>query len=131
MTAHLPDPGRLKELLIPGCRMWLKPAEGPHRKTEWTALLIENPNSEGLISLDTVLPNRLIATALAEEAIEEMKDWSIERTEVPVGGSRFDFLLANAFGQKMYLEVKSVSMVHKGIGMFFRASPTDQVENLS
>ena len=37
VVTHLADPGRLKELLIPGKRMGLRPEEpSPTRKTRWT-----------------------------------------------------------------------------------------------
>jgi hypothetical protein len=51
--AHMADPGRLRELLLPGKRLWLRPAANPGRKTRWTAVLVESPSGEELVSLDT------------------------------------------------------------------------------
>ncbi len=41
VDVHMADPGRLKELLIPETRVWLRPADNPRRKTRWTAVLVE------------------------------------------------------------------------------------------
>jgi sugar fermentation stimulation protein A len=36
VESHLPDPGRLKELLIPGAKVLLKDENGKHRKTKFS-----------------------------------------------------------------------------------------------
>src|SRR5690554_6450071 len=43
VEAHLPDPGRLRELLLPGRSLWLTPALTPARKTKWSVVLCETP----------------------------------------------------------------------------------------
>ncbi len=123
VRAHLPDPGRLKELLVPGRRVWLRPApsgakHGLRRKTRWTAILVQTPDGRGLVSLDTTLPNRLIATALEQGALNEFSGWRLDRTEARLGGSRFDFLLSAPASNKLVLEVKSVTLVENRIGLF-------------
>lgn len=118
VDAHMADPGRLKELLLPGRRLWLRPASKPERKTRWSAVLVESPDGIGLISLDTTLPNRLIAEALRERGISELSDWELVRAEVKMGRSRFDFLLSRGGSERMVLEVKSVTLVEEGVGLF-------------
>jgi sugar fermentation stimulation protein A len=118
VEAHLADPGRLKELLLPGCKVWLQPAVNPKRKTVWTAALCEAPEGTGLVSLDSTLPNRLIGKALAANAMEEFAGWSLVRPEFKMGHARWDFLLAAAGGQQLALEVKSVTLVEGGTGLF-------------
>ncbi|MFU0799388.1 MAG: DNA/RNA nuclease SfsA [Xylanivirga thermophila] len=118
VEAHLPDPGRLKELLIPGCRIWLRSANNPNRKTRWSAVLVEDPNGKDFVSLDTTLPNRLIQKALESGYMEEFYRWKFQRTEYTLGDSRWDFLLQNAEGRDMLLEVKSVTLKKDGIGLF-------------
>lgn len=121
-VAHLADPGRLLELLVPGRRLWLRHASSPTRKTQWSAALVETPDASGLVSLDTGLPNRLIGRALEENALEELGAWRLERGEHTVGRSRFDFLLRRRGGgrgpRQMLLEVKSVTLVEDRIGLF-------------
>jgi sugar fermentation stimulation protein A len=112
------DPGRLKELLLPDKRIWLRPASNPNRKTRWTAVLVESPSGEELVSLDTTLPNRLVGEALRSRALEELGEWEFVRGEVTMGRSRLDFLLAHPDGRQLALEVKSVTLVDDGVALF-------------
>jgi sugar fermentation stimulation protein A len=135
VEAHLPDPGRLRELLFPGTRLWLEPVRASkrsvtERRTRWTLRLCRRPRQHpdprpdeggphegGVVSLDTTLPNRLVAAALEAGALAELTGWRLERPEVTVGASRFDFLLSGADG-RMLLEVKSVTLVEDRVGLF-------------
>lgn len=117
VEAHLPNPGRLEELMVPGRRLRLRPAGGAGRKTDWTAVLAETPAGDGWVSLDTTLPNRLVRRALERGWLEELAGWEIEGTEVTLGGSRFDFVLADG-PRRLALEVKSVSLVRDRVGRF-------------
>lgn len=122
VVAHLADPGRLRELLVPGRRLWLRHTKAPHRTTEWSATLVESPDSRRLVSVDTGLPNRLVELALEAGALEELRGWRLERREHTVGRSRFDFLLRRRRGgrgpRQMALEVKSVTLVRERTGFF-------------
>ncbi len=116
--AHLPDPGRLRELLVPGRSIWLQSAASAARRTKWSAVLVQAPQGDGLISLDTTLPNRLIGRALSVDAISEFRGWKLDRSEVTLGRSRFDFLLSREDGRQLVLEVKSVTLVEEGVALF-------------
>lgn len=118
VLAHLHDPGRLKELLQPERKVWLRRAEGSHRKTKYSAVLVEDPRGQTLVSLDSTLPNRLIERALKSKALNELQDWTFLGKEFKKGSSRFDFLLEHGNGHKKVLEVKSVTLVRDGIGLF-------------
>ncbi len=118
VEAHMADPGRLRELLIPGKRIWLRPANNPERKTRWTAVLVESPCGEGFVSLDTTLPNRLVKEAVVLGGLDELEGWGLRRAEVTLGHSRLDFLLQDAQARRMALEVKSVTLVEEGVGLF-------------
>ena len=117
VDAHMADPGRLEELLIVGKKIWLRPSANPQRKTRWTAVLVETPDGKGLVSLDTTLPNRLVGRALRSRSIEELGEWELVRPEIRVEDSRLDFLLKGIGGQ-LALEVKSVTLVEDGVGLF-------------
>lgn len=124
------DPGRLKELLIPGKRVWIRYAASPARKTDWSAVLVESPDGQGLVSVDTTMPNRLIRRALEGRALDEFDGWELERSEFALGSSRIDFLLGrgspagrgpdvgSTANRKLALEVKSVTLVEAGVAMF-------------
>jgi len=119
VVAHLADPGRLKELLVPERRMGLRPeAPSPSRATRWTALLVESPDGSGWISLNTTVPNRLVGAALAAGALPEFGGWRLAGREVPFGSSRLDFLLEDPGGRRMYVEAKSVTLVEDGVALF-------------
>lgn len=115
VRTHLPDPGRLKELMIPGRTVWLKPADTP-RKTAWSCIYVETAEGE-LVCCDTRRPNQLIGEALKAGAIDELAGWDFVRSESTWGSSRFDFLLQREGGQ-LYLEVKGVSWVEGQVARF-------------
>lgn len=116
---HMADPGRLRELLIPGKRVWVRWAAAPTRRTRWSAALVEAPDGEGLVSLNTTLPNSLAHEALRQDALSEFAPWRLARAEWPHGRSRFDFLLTHDQRPPLVLEVKSVTLVEDdGIARF-------------
>lgn len=128
VEAHLPDPGRLNELLVPDARLRLRPAASPSRKTDWTAVLVERPGGGGWVSVDTTLPNRLVLRALEEGGLPELGAWELDSAEVTLGSSRFDFVLSRRDASadsvpagapdRLVLEVKSVTLVEEGLGLF-------------
>ncbi len=118
VDAHMPNPGRMEELMVPGRRLRLRPAEGEGRKTSWTAVLVETPAGDGWVSLDTTLPNRLVDAALRAGRLDELAGWEPEGREVALGGSRIDFVLRAPDDRHLALEVKSVSLVVDGEGRF-------------
>lgn len=117
VTAHLADPGRLKELLVPGALLYLRRAQSKTRKTKWSVILVQAQGSV-LVSLQSTLVNHLAAAALQEKAVAALAQWDLVRAEFAHGNSRFDFLLASAKGEKLLLEVKSCTLVNEGMAMF-------------
>lgn len=80
--------------------------------------MVEAPGGDDLVSMDTTLPNRLVERALRSGALREFRGWTMERTEVRIGRSRFDFMLSRAGGRRLALEVKSVTLVQERVGLF-------------
>ncbi|MCH8011158.1 MAG: DNA/RNA nuclease SfsA [Candidatus Marinimicrobia bacterium] len=124
VKSHLPDPGRLEELLLPGATLKVRPVspQGPldngqmvKRKTEWTTVMVKTSNQ--WVSIDTTLPNRFVKWLLEKSDLPFLTDFHIVKQEVTVGHHRFDFLLDGANGL-FYLEVKSVTLVDNGVAMF-------------
>ncbi len=112
---HVANSGRLRELFVPGARVWLNPAANPGRKTAYDLALVE---ADGvLVSADARLPNALVAEAIAEGIFAEFgKPETIVR-ESTFGESRFDLMLEGE-GARRYVEVKSVTLVENGVGLF-------------
>lgn len=127
LPVHLHDPGRLREILLPGVELYLRPARGSDRKTAYTAVLARCDGV--LVALDTVLPNRLLAQCLRAGVIHEFRDYALARAEVPFGRSRFDFHLTTA-GIDILLEVKSVTLVRHGVALFPDAPTARGVRHL-
>ena len=117
VRSHLPDPGRLKELLIPGTEVLLKPATNlDSRKTKFSTVMVR---FEGrLISLVSALPNKFVKESIEKNILPMLKNYKIIRPEVPYGNHRFDFLLNNYEDSPFYLEVKSVTYVKNGLAQF-------------
>lgn len=111
--AHLPNPGRLAEVLVPGRPILLRPAQG--RKTRWTAVGADL--GAFLVSLDSTLPNRAFPRLLAEGWLPDFRGLEILAREPALGRGRADFLLAGPAG-RVWVEVKSVTLVENGVALF-------------
>ncbi len=117
VESHLPDPGRLKELLVPGAVVYVRPVpDGINRKTRYTTVMVEK---EGvLVSLVSALPNQFVGHELTNNRLPILSGYKYERAEVTVDRHRFDFLLTGPDTTPFYLEVKSVTYVENGIAQF-------------
>ena len=115
--SHLPDPGRLKELLLPGAELYLRPvSEEIPRKTRFTTVMVCHKGQ--FISLVSTLPNRFVKESLKKNKLPMFKNYKLLKPEVTVGKHRFDFLLESPKGKLFYLEIKSVTYVENGIAQF-------------
>ncbi|WP_026688852.1 DNA/RNA nuclease SfsA [Alteribacter aurantiacus] len=118
VTVHLPDPGRLKELLLPGTDVMLRYVDDKNRKTNWSAVLVSRGDG-GWVSVNSQLPNLLAKDAVEKKLIAEFEGWTYLRSEFKKGGSRWDLLMEHEDGRKMVVEVKGVSLVYEeGAGAF-------------
>ena len=122
VSAHVPDPGRLPGLMIPGRRIRLIHNPGPQRKTDYTLALVRHGRI--WVSVYPVFANRLVGEALGDYSLPGFGGYAGVRSEVKVGHSRFDFQLDFPAGP-MLIEVKSVSLVEQSVGKFPDA-PTDR-----
>ncbi len=122
VLAHVPDPGRLPGLMIPGRRVRLIYNPGPKRKTDHTLVLVRHGSI--WVSVYPVFANRLVGQALGRNKLSCLAGYESFRAEVKVGASRVDFKLEYPEGPA-YVEVKSVSHVEKGVGKFPDA-PTER-----
>ena len=126
--AHVPNSGRMGELLVPGYRVLLVPAPaGTNRKTSFDLALVDTGCA--LSSADARLPNKLVAEALTRKRLPQFADYPVARGEQVFGESRLDFLLEGA-DAKCYVETKSVTLVEDGVGLFPDAPTIRGVKHL-
>lgn len=117
---HVKNTGRCRELLVPGCEVWLEHCKSEKRKTEYSLITV-NKNGK-LINMDSQAPNNA-----AEEWIKGgglIPDIQLLKREQKWGDSRFDFYFETE-NEKAYAEVKGVTLEENGVVMFPDA-PTER-----
>lgn len=113
ITAHCPNPGAMLGLNTPGLPAWVSPAGGAKRKLPWTLELVEADG--GLVGINTLSPNRLVAEALAGDRIPELSGYASIRREVKYAeASRVDFLLEDPDRPPCWLEIKNCHLRRAG-----------------
>lgn len=120
---HVPNTGRCKEILIPGCTVILREENSPTRKTRYD--LIAAYKGDKIINIDSHIPNKVVEEALRLKNIPDLKKYDIINREKAFGNSRFDFKLSNNNGEEYYLEVKGVTLEDNKKAMFPDA-PTER-----
>lgn len=152
VEAHVHDPGRMQELLLPSARLRLRRASNPDRKTKWDLLAIqlrEGPNEGEWVLTHTghhrkIMENVLAAPEISpfgplreirpEYTVEEPKNKASKDRQAKGkdrgGGrkrkrSRLDFVVETEAGEKIAIEVKGCTCAIDGIALFPDA-PTER-----
>lgn len=115
VAVHVPNSGRLGELLIPGQIVFVAPRDAPGRRTSYDLLLARC--SDVLVSVDARLPSHLFAEACLAGLLPEFSGYAQVAAEVRRGDSRLDFLL-QADDQRCWVETKSCTLVEDGVALF-------------
>lgn len=116
VVVHVKNTGRCKELLIPGCRVYLEKATNPERKTPYDLVAVDTPI--GIINIDSQAPNAVVKEWLMKQ------NYDLVVPEYKYGNSRIDFYMEKG-EDKYLLEVKGCTLIKDGIG-YFPDAPTER-----
>ena len=122
---HVPNSGRLKELLYPGAPVALvdhlrarTKGSKTLRKTRYAIRLAVYQG--GWVCIEANIAPRLLKEAWTKGQVPQLSSYDSLRAEVALNAhTRFDFLAENSrTGEKAWVEVKCVTLVKEGIGYF-------------
>ena len=145
-TVHVKNTGRCKELLIPGCTVYLEKSENPNRKTLYDLVAVEkrydqvsnwknypeafrkrmiNGGEKSLLfNIDSQATNKVVLEWLQTQGYSKIKP------EYTFGNSRVDFYLEKTDAttgktEKFLMEVKGCTLEIDGVG-YFPDAPTER-----
>jgi len=118
VEAHLPNSGRLQEVLRPDNEVWLVPRSGRGRRTAYDVLLAQD--GETLVCLDARLPPQLLLEGIYTGKVQVFGKVLGVQPEIAYGNHRLDLCLQVANEPPSYwlVETKSVTLVVKGVALF-------------
>ncbi|AVA21424.1 DNA/RNA nuclease SfsA [Rhizobium sp. NXC24] len=112
ITGSCPNTGSMQGLTTPGSRIWLSEHDSPKRKYRHVFELIEADGTT--VGVNTAMPNRLAAEAIALRQISDLGDYTTVRREQNYGrNSRIDLLLNDPLRTTTYVEVKNVHFMRQ------------------
>ncbi|MCR5502018.1 MAG: DNA/RNA nuclease SfsA [Lachnospiraceae bacterium] len=116
-TVHVKNTGRCRELLIPGCEVWLTAPGTPGRKTKYDLVAVRKGTGV-LFNIDSQAPNKAVKEWL------ETRNFDRVIPEYTYGDSRIDFYMERG-KEKFLMEVKGCTLENGGIG-YFPDAPTER-----
>lgn len=129
-TVHVKNTGRCRELLVPGCTVYLERSDDPARKTGFDLVAVEKerPGLPALlINMDAQAPNKVFGEWAA--AGKFRPGLTLLRPETAWGSSRFDFYWEAGDGEpaptRGFVEVKGVTLERDG-AVYFPDAPTER-----
>ena len=116
-TVHVKNTGRCKELLVPGCTVFLEKSDNPNRKTLYD--LIAVIKGDRVINMDSQAPN----TVFRQWIKKQLPNATVKR-EITYKDSRFDCYIETET-DKIFVEVKGVTLEENGY-VRFPDAPTER-----
>lgn len=121
-TVHVKNTGRCKELLVPGCMVWLNAPGTPGRKTKYDLVAVRKANGL-LFNIDSQAPNKVAKEWLSAQ------NFDLVIPEYTYGDSRIDFYMERrgegGRTERYLMEVKGCTLEVDGIG-YFPDAPTER-----
>lgn len=115
---HVKNTGKCRELLIPGCSVYLQEHDNPNRKTKFSLISVIKGNR--LINMDSQVPNKIAYEALLNKSIvlpELDEEINLIKCEKTYKSSRFDIYIETD-NKKAFVEVKGVTLEEDGVVLF-------------
>ena len=116
-TVHVKNTGRCKELLIPGCEVWLTTPGSEGRKTKYDLVAVRKSTGV-LFNIDSQAPNKVVKEWLSKQGYDKVIP------EYTYGDSRIDFYMEKE-NEKHLMEVKGCTLEIDGMG-YFPDAPTER-----
>ena len=128
-VCHVKNTGRCRELLVPGCTVWLSESGNPDRKTRYDLIGVEKQTPRGIlpINMDAQAPNQVFGEWAAAGGLGFVPD--LLRPEMRYGDSRFDFYWEKQ-GKRGFWEIKGVTLEEDGVARFPDAPTLRGVKHL-
>lgn len=137
-VVHVKNTGRCKELLVPGCTVYLEKSSNPERKTPYDLIAVEK--GKLLINMDSQAPNK-VALEWIRSHSEIFPEITLLKPEFSYGNSRFDVYVEfrgvgrskaeRARLHKMFIEVKGCTLEFDGHAKFPDAPTERGVKHLT
>jgi sugar fermentation stimulation protein A len=112
---HIPNSGRMRELLTNGRSVKLRERESRRRKTRYDLFLVDYHGR--WVSIDARLPGLLLAESIENREFPEFSGYSPLKREVAYRSSRLDLLLGKG-ESRCLVETKSVTLVNGEMALF-------------
>lgn len=117
VTAHCANSGSMLGCKEPGSPVMLSYKPDPKRKLPYSWELVQVGSS--WVGVNTSLPNRLVAEAIAQGRIPELGGYARIQPEQRYGvNSRIDLLLSDPDRGLCYVEVKNVTLAEGELALF-------------
>lgn len=146
-TVHVKNTGRCRELLIPGCTVYLEGSANPQRKTKYDLIAVEKPRAGQpplLINMDAQAPNQVFGEWMGAGSGQMLglPRPVLLRSETTWGNSRFDFYWEESncdkgspcagpgLVRKGFIEVKGCTLEEDGRALFPDAPTVRGVKHL-
>ena len=126
---HVKNTGRCRELLIPGCRVYVVESDNQNRKTRYDLVAVEKQRGRETlcINMDSQAPNQLFGEWA--EAGKFRPNLTKLKSETTFCNSRFDYYWETS-ESRGFVEIKGVTLEENGVVRFPDAPTQRGVKHL-